>query len=332
MGKRKLYGEWLPTAGIIGKTTGNFDIQLGDAAGSYSLRVVDSSTTAIFTVDSDGNWASTGTGTVAGTLTASSGFTVTGTLTASSNASVANTLTASSNVSVAKTLTASSNVTISGTLTASSNTTLSDTVTASTDVTVQGTLTASSNTTLSGTVSASTNVTVSGTLTASSASTLTGTVSASSNVTVSGTLTASSNASVANTLTASSNVTVSGTLTASSQWRVANESVSTGTSTSLVPYGLSKITCTTSDGGASAFTLTPPTAAGQEKFIFCVKGASSAAATVGSYPATVFVNTATAETVLDFSTAGQLAHLISANTSQWILLSATGLLYGSSST
>lgn len=312
MGVEKARQEILAAGGIKGPSTADLVLQLGDAAGSYKLSIVDSATSEVASINSDGALSAVG-------LTLSSG------LTSSGNVTVNGTLTAASSAAFSGGVTASTNVTVQGTLTASSNTTLSGAVTASTNATVQGTLTASSNTTLSGAVTASTNVTVQGTLTASSGATLSGAVTASTNLTVNGTLTAASSAAFSGGVTASTNVTVSGTLTGSSDatiagvltasnaFRQAVESVNTNTT--ATNYGVSLLAGTS----AGAVTMAFPAAAGQSKVIW--KTANSTAIT------TVTLNSGTYDgtnATATFNGVGQFLNLIAATTDRFLILNTTG--------
>lgn len=284
MGLEKIFRELLVTAGIKGPSTANLMVQLGDAAGTYKVSIVDSSTTEVASINSDGGVTGV-TATFSGTLTGSSNLSVTGT------ATVSGTFTASSSAAV------TGGLTVGGTLTGSSASTLSGAVTASTNVTVGGTLTASSASTLSGAVTASTNMTVGGTLTASSASTLSGAVTASTNATVGGTLTASSG------LSASQGVTL--------------PRAAASTAANLVSYGLIDITSTS----ASAYVLDAPVA-GREVVIFKTGNSTQiATVTVNSTATVTFDGT---NTVLTFNGVNQVARLIGNSSTRWLLTSSTG--------
>lgn len=176
MGKRKVYGELLTPSGIIGPTTADLVIQLGDAAGTYALSIVDSATSEVADINSDGALTVV-------TATVSSGLGVTGASTFSGAVTVGGTLTASSAISVSAASTFSGNVTVGGALTASSGLGVTAASTFSGAVTVSGTLTASSSGLVSG------GLTVSKTITGSSNATVDGTLTASSNLTLSGKLT-----------------------------------------------------------------------------------------------------------------------------------------------
>lgn len=138
MGKRKVYGELLTPSGIIGPTTADLVIQLGDAAGTYALSIVDSATAEVADINSDGALTCV-------KATVSSGLGVTGASTFSGALTVAGTLTGSSNMSITGTGTVSGTFTASSSGLVSGGLTVSKTITGSSNASVAGTLTASSS-------------------------------------------------------------------------------------------------------------------------------------------------------------------------------------------